>query len=290
MVGQAMNEVESLAPQAHEQGALEAEPASRTVVTFPAAPLPRRRVRIGQVDIDAVALDEALVVVEELVQGQRGGMIFTPNVDHIVQVSEDPRLRAAYAEADLSLVDGVPVMWAARALGSPLPEKISGSDFVRPLVARAAERGWGIYFLGGRPGVAAKAQEVLEREFPKVRIVGVSSPDIDLTKSVSEQSDILEPVRAARPHLLFLALGAPKQEIFAQRIRELVNPAVILGVGASLDFVAGEAKRSPQWVSAIGLEWLHRLAQEPRRLWRRYLLRDPKFLAIVLRQAFARGR
>jgi N-acetylglucosaminyldiphosphoundecaprenol N-acetyl-beta-D-mannosaminyltransferase len=129
---------------------------------------------------------------------------------------------------------------------------------------------------------------VLEREFPTVRIVGVSSPDIDLSKDAAESSDAIEAVRAAKPDLLFLALGAPKQEIWGLRIREAVAPAVIVGVGASLDFVAGEVKRAPRWVSQIGFEWLYRLAREPRRLWRRYLLRDPKFLAIVVRQAISR--
>jgi len=253
------------------------------------APTVRRRVRIGPVDIDAIGLHEAIDAIEELVSLRRGGMVFTPNVDHVVLAEENPLLRAAYAEADLSLVDGVPVMWAARALGSPLPEKVSGSDLVRPLVVRAAERGWRIYFLGGRPGVAAKAKEILERELPSVRIVGVSSPDIDLSKDVSEQSDIIAAVRAAQPDLLFLALGAPKQEIWGLRIRDAVAPAVILGVGATLDFVAGEAKRAPGWVSSVGFEWLYRLAQEPRRLWRRYLLRDPRFLAIVVRQVISRG-
>jgi N-acetylglucosaminyldiphosphoundecaprenol N-acetyl-beta-D-mannosaminyltransferase len=258
------------------------------------APSPRRatperpRVRIGPLDIDALGLDEAVDAIEDLVARRRGGMVFTPNVDHVVLAEENPLLRQAYAEADLSLVDGVPVLWAARALGSPLPEKVSGSDLVRPLVARAAERGWGVYFLGGRPGVGAKAKAVLEREYPGVRIVGVSSPDIDLSKDVAEQGEAIDAVRAAKPDLLFLALGAPKQEIWGHRIREAVAPAVILGVGATLDFVAGEAKRAPPWMSAVGFEWLFRLAQEPRRLWRRYLVRDPKFLAIVVRQAIAR--
>jgi N-acetylglucosaminyldiphosphoundecaprenol N-acetyl-beta-D-mannosaminyltransferase len=253
----------------------------------PAAPA-RHRVRIGRLDIDILKLDEAVDAIGELVARRRGGLVFTPNVDHVVLVDDNAALREAYTEADLSLVDGVPVMWAARALGSPLPEKVSGSDLVRPLVARAAERGWGIYFLGGRPGVASKAKEVLEREFPTVRIVGVSSPDIDLAKDVTESRDAIEAVRAAKPDLLFLALGAPKQEIWGLRIREAVAPAVIVGVGASLDFVAGEVKRAPRWVSQIGFEWLYRLAREPRRLWRRYLLRDPKFLAIVVRQAMSR--
>jgi N-acetylglucosaminyldiphosphoundecaprenol N-acetyl-beta-D-mannosaminyltransferase len=252
--------------------------------------LARRRVKIGSVSIDALAFGEAIDAIEDLVTRGKGGMVFTPNVDHIVIAEEDPRFRAAYAEADLALVDGTPVLWAARLLGSPLPEKISGSDLIRPLAERAAQRGWRLYFLGGQPGVAAQAKEILEREYPGLRVVGTSAPMIDLSRDISEQRDVVDAIREAMPDLLFLALGAPKQEIFAHRVRGLLGPVVMLGIGASLDFVTGTAKRSPSWMSAVGLEWIYRLAQEPERLWKRYLLRDPKFLPILLQEARSRLR
>ena len=238
--------------------------------------------------IDSLGFEQALDAVEALVSRGEGGVVFTPNVDHVVLAEEDAAFRDAYAAADLSLVDGAAVLWAARALGSPLPEKISGSDLLRPLVVRATERGWRVYLLGAAPGVAARAKEILEQDHPGLQVVGTSSPEITLGMSDEAVSAALEPVRASCPHLLFLALGAPKQEIWAHRIRDSVRPAVILGVGASLDFVAGTAKRAPRWVSEAGFEWLYRLVHEPRRLWRRYLVRDPKFLSIVLREARAR--
>ena len=214
--------------------------------------------------------------------------MFTPNVDHVVLADEDARMRQAYSATDLSLVDGMPVLWAAKALGVPLPQKISGSDLLLPLIERAAQSGWRVYFLGGREGVAESAKEILERDYPGLRVVGTSSPMIDLDATPSDQKDIVAAVQAARPHLLFLALGAPKQEIWAHRIRELVRPAVIVCVGASLDFVAGVVRRAPRWMSENGLEWLFRLAQEPRRMSQRYLVRDPKFVAIVGRQWWRR--
>jgi N-acetylglucosaminyldiphosphoundecaprenol N-acetyl-beta-D-mannosaminyltransferase len=247
-----------------------------------------RRVKIGLISIDPLTFGQAIDSVEELVARGKGGMVFTPNVDHFVLAEEDPRFRAAYESADLSLVDGTPVRWAASLLGSPLPEKISGSDLIRPLAARAAARGWRVYLLGGRPGVATKSKEILERDYPGLKIVGTSSPVVDLSKDLSEQEDVLDAIRAANPHLLFLALGSPKQEIWAHRIRDVVGSAVMIGIGAGLDFVAGAAKRSPGWISAIGFEWLYRLSHEPDRLWRRYLLRDPKFLAVLLKEARAR--
>ncbi|MDP9001839.1 MAG: WecB/TagA/CpsF family glycosyltransferase [Myxococcota bacterium] len=243
----------------------------------------RPRVRIGCVYIDALRFNEAIDAIAALVDRGEGGMVFTPNVDHVVLAEHDAGFRAAYRVADLSLADGVPVVWASWLLKTPLPEKVSGSDLIEPLMARAVERGWRVYFLGAADGVAARAKEILERDHPGLQIVGTSSPSIDLATDISAHENVLAAVRAARPHLLFLALGAPKQELWAHRIREIVRPSVILGIGASLDFIAGVTKRSPRWVSTAGFEWLYRLANEPRRLWKRYLLRDPKFLAIVLR-------
>jgi N-acetylglucosaminyldiphosphoundecaprenol N-acetyl-beta-D-mannosaminyltransferase len=263
------------------------QPLSRTEVVSPDSP-PRRRVKIGTIAIDALALDQAVDAIEDLVARGNGGMVFTPNVDHIVVAEDDATFRAAYQAADIALVDGTPVMWAARLLGTPLPEKVSGSDLVRPLAARAARCGWRVYLLGGRPGVAVRAKEILERDYPDLQIVGTSSPTIDLSKSIAEQKDVIDAIRATEPDLLFLALGAPKQEIFAHRIRGLVGPVVMLGIGASLDFVTGAARRSPAWMSAIGLEWVYRFAQEPDRLWRRYLLRDPRFLIVFARDARSR--
>jgi N-acetylglucosaminyldiphosphoundecaprenol N-acetyl-beta-D-mannosaminyltransferase len=253
-----------------------------------AAASPSRRVKIGLIAIDALEFDEAVDAIEGLVGRRQGGTVFTPNVDHFLLAEDEPDFRVAYEETDLSLVDGTPVMWAASLLGSPLPAKISGSDLIRPLSARAAARGWRVYLLGGRPGIAAQAKEILEREYPGLQIVGTSSPMVDLSKDVSEQEDVLEAVRAARPDLLFLALGSPKQEIWAHRIRGRVGPAVMVGIGATLDFVTGAASRSPPWMSAAGLEWVYRLAHEPQRLWRRYLLRDPRFLAVLAREALSR--
>lgn len=256
-----------------------------------AVPSPERgrRVRIGRVAIDALRFDEAIDAIEGLVARGRGGMVFTPNVDHIVLAEDDARLRAAYEAADLALVDGLPVLWASRALGAPLPEKISGSDLLRPLVARAAARGWRVYLLGTTPEVAARATETLEREHPGLQVVGTSSPRIDLSTDADHRA-LIEAVKTARPDLVFLALGAPKQEIFAHHVRDAVRPAVLLGLGASLDFVAGAVRRAPPWMSRLGFEWLYRLASEPRRLWRRYLLRDPRFFAILLREMSVRRR
>jgi N-acetylglucosaminyldiphosphoundecaprenol N-acetyl-beta-D-mannosaminyltransferase len=241
----------------------------------------RTRVRIGHVWIDALGFAEALTEIEQLVAAGRGGAVFTPNVDHVVTAEDDEAFRAAYAAASLSLADGQPLIWASRLLGTPLPAKISGSDLVLPLMDFAGRRGWRVYLLGGRPGAAAAAAERFQRELG-VEIAGVDTPSIDLARE-SQDDAITERIRGARAHLVLVALGAPKQELWIHRVRERIRPAVAIGVGATLDFIAGHVRRAPAWMSRHGLEWLFRLSQEPRRLARRYLLKDPRFVVVLAR-------
>lgn len=246
-----------------------------------------QRYRIGNLPVDAVDLEGALDVIERLVAAGQGGTVFTPNVDHVVLAQHDVRLRAAYDAVSLSLVDGTPVLWASRLLGTPVPEKVSGSDLVAPLLGRAAAKGWRVYFLGGDPGVAERAKAEILRQLPTLQIVGIDSPRIQVD---NVEPEIIARVRAARPDIVLVALGAPKQEIFSHEQREALKPAVLLGVGASLDFIAGTKTRAPRWMSQAGLEWLYRMAQEPKRLASRYLLRDPEFVAILARQLVERRR
>lgn len=237
-----------------------------------------------------LTLATALDRVEELVAAREGGAVFTPNVDHVVVAGENRRLREAYARSSLSLADGMPLVWASRVLGTPLPEKVSGSDFVGPLLQRAAQHGWRVYFLGGAPGVAALARDRMLERLPGLRIVGVDSPRIDVDEPPDQREKVLERLRAADADLVLVALGAPKQEIWIDQVRNALRPAVLLGVGASLDFLAGTIPRAPRWMSVSGLEWLYRLGREPGRLWRRYLLRDPEFLLVVASEVRRRRR
>ena len=246
------------------------------------APIPR--IRIGSLPVDSVSFARALDAIDELVQGKQGGTVFTPNVDHVVQAEHDPRFRAAYSDVSLSLVDGVPLMWASRWLKTPLPEKISGSDLVLPLMQRAADRGYRVYFLGGAAGAAQLAKQKLLERMPSLQIVGIDDARIDVNAPAEVQRPILDRIAAAKPDLLLVALGAPKQEIWSHEQRAHFAGAVVVGVGASLDFIAGAVRRAPRWMSNAGLEWLYRLLQEPRRLAGRYLLRDPQFFRIVARQ------
>ncbi len=244
----------------------------------------RARLRLGHVPIDAVTFAGALDAIDALVAAGRGGVVFTPNVDHVVLAERDERFRAAYDTADLSLADGQPLVWSSRLLGAPLPEKVSGSDLLLPLMDLAAARAWRVFLLGAGPGVAEAAAERLRRE-RGVDVVGTAAPFVRAGPGEADpEGDAAAlAIQRARPHLVLVAFGAPKQELWMHRRREALAPAVLLGIGASLDFVAGRARRAPRWVSRAGLEWLWRLVREPRRLWRRYLVDDPRFLAVLWR-------
>jgi N-acetylglucosaminyldiphosphoundecaprenol N-acetyl-beta-D-mannosaminyltransferase len=250
---------------------------------------PRRFLQLGPVRIDSVTQGEALDAVEELIVKRRGGAVFTPNVDHVMIAHEDPRLQLAYARADLSIADGMPIVWASHLLRAPIPERVAGSDFVPLLLARAAVRGWSVYLLGGAPGVGEMARQRLGKRLPDLKIVGVDSPRFDLNEPPGCQVQVVERVRVARPDLVLVAFGAPKQEIWIDRTRDDLRPAVLLGVGASLDFLAGTVPRAPRWMARSGLEWLFRLSREPRRLSYRYLVRDPKFLLVLGRALLKAG-
>ncbi len=241
----------------------------------------RQRIRVGSVPIDCVTFDQALDAIEDLVALRQGGSVFTPNINHIVQCSDSPAFRAAYEAATLSLADGMFVVWASRLLGTPVPAKVSGSDIVVPLAERAGARGWRIVLLGGADGVAKAAALRLANIVPNIQVVATLSPNIDLREPPASRESLVRALRDASPDLIFVALGAPKQELFIAEVQSALRPAVLLGIGASLDFLAGTARRAPAWMSKCGLEWAYRLAREPRRMWRRYLVRDPRFVWIL---------
>ncbi len=244
------------------------------------------RVRFGEIWIDAVDMDGALAAIERLVDRRAGGAVFTPNVDHIVVADRLSSFREAYARADLVLCDGVPLLWCSGLLGVQLPAKVSGSDLFLPLMGLAARRSLRVYLLGGGDGVAKEAARRLQEEHG-VAIAGWSCPRIGLT-GAPEEEEIVAGMAAARPDILLVCLGTPKGELFVDRVRDRLRPAVAFSMGASLDFYVGRVRRAPRWMQRMGLEWLFRLLQEPQRLARRYLVEDLRFLAILLQTLLRR--
>ncbi len=201
--------------------------------------------------------------------------VVTPNVDHAVMFQEHAGLREAYADASLVLVDGFPVLMAAKLLRRDIPERVPGSDLVPTLFTTVNSlpeaKKLRVYLLGAAPGVAEEAAKKIGVRWPAIDIVGTYSPPLGFEKDDQENESILARITAAKPDILILGLGAPKQELWMHRYRDQIAAPVALCVGATIDFLAGEKPRAPAWMRRVGLEWLHRLGSEPRRLAKRYL-------------------
>jgi len=242
-----------------------------------------KRIQFGKVHAHYLTMAEAVEAVVMRAKDKKGGFVVTPNVDHIVMAEKNEALQRAYADAALSLADGKPLIWMSRLAGFPLPEKVSGSDLIRPLLRRAAEEGLSVYFLGSAPGVGATAAAVLCQEIPALKVAGIDAPPPGFEKDPEQEKSAREKMLGSAPDIVLFALGAPKQELLMHRWQTGGSGPMMLGIGAGLDFIAGKVKRSPPWMSQAGLEWLYRLSQDPKRLARRYLIQDPQVIPVFYR-------
>lgn len=212
-------------------------------------------------------------------------VVVTPNVDHTVLLEENEGLQDAYRNASLILADGHPIVWASKLLGKALPERVPGSELVPRLFdSFDADGELKVFLLGAAEGVGAIAAENMAKQWPRVKVVGVYSPPMGFEKKDEESETILEKVAQAQPDLIVLGLGAPKQEIWANNYRERLDSKAILCVGATIDFLAGEQQRAPEWIQNIGMEWFHRMCTNPKRLVKRYAKDAWVFPQLVLRQ------
>jgi N-acetylglucosaminyldiphosphoundecaprenol N-acetyl-beta-D-mannosaminyltransferase len=224
------------------------------------------------VPVDNLTMDETLAKLERFIEiGRATGkahQVATINLDFITNALGDPELMALLQMADLNMPDGMPVVWSARLLGVPIQERVAGVDTVLCLAERAAQKGYSLYLLGAAPGVAARAAEILRYKYPGLKIAGVSSPTIPSV--CATDPSVIEQIKAARPDILLVAFGNPKQEKWIGEYSNQLQVPVMIGVGGTLDFISGEKLRAPRWMHHTGWEWAFRLAQEPKRLWRRY--------------------
>lgn len=243
------------------------------------------RMKFLNTQIDNITFDEALENVNKFVNSGQYNYIVTPNVDHIVQLEQNQNLRAAYKNAALVLTDGQPLIWIAKLLQQPITEKISGSDFFPAVAQLSAKKGYRVFLLGAAKGVAEVAKSKLEEKFPGLVISGVYSPPIGFEDSEKELKKIETIINESQTDILAVGLGAPKQEIFLYNcfINKALNVSLAMGIGATIDFEAGQIKRAPNWMSRNGLEWTYRLLKEPRRMYKRYWNDVKKIIPIVIK-------
>lgn len=221
---------------------------------------------------------------------QNGSWVITANLDHLRRYVREPAPRRLMNEASLVCADGAPLVWASRLQGGvALPERVAGSSMVWSVCQKAAEQDVPLFLLGGEPGVAGAAERVLVQRYPGLRVVGTLCPEIGFERSPETLQAIERAVTEANPGVVLVALGFPKQDLLIERLRTVYPAASYIGVGISLGFIAGQVKRAPVVLQRAGLEWVHRLVQEPARLGRRYLLEGIPF-AVRLFASCAKNR
>lgn len=239
------------------------------------------RIKFMNTDIDNLTMAETLNEIEKLIQKKNCSYVVTPNVDHIVRLEKDEELQKVYKNASLILTDGKPLIWISKWYKTPIKEKISGSDLFPRVCQLAANKNYTMYLLGAAEGVADTAARNLMKKYPGLNIVGTYSPPFGFEKNEQEMNKIKTQIQEVHPDILIVGLGCPKQEKFMYYHCKELGVPISFGLGASIDFEAGNIKRAPKWMSNHGLEWLYRFSKEPKRLFKRYFVDDLKIIQVA---------
>lgn len=241
---------------------------------------------MSKVQILNVSLDNFSQL--EFLQKLKSGIVFTPNVDHLITLQTDRDFANAYKSATYKVCDSKILFYVSRLLGSPIKEKISGSDFFPAFYEyHKNNENIKIFLLGAGEGVALEAQNNINAKVGRRIVVGAHSPSFGFEKNEAECQRIIEIINQSGATVLAIGVGSPKQEKFICKYKDqLTNIKIFLAIGATIDFEAGNVKRAPKWMSELGIEWFYRLLAEPKRLWKRYLMRGPSFFWLVLKQKF----
>jgi len=238
------------------------------------------RIKILSWPVDNLSLEEALQKTEEFIRSRKPHQHVAINVDKIIKMRRDPQFRKTVTSCDLITVDGQPLIWVSKLLGQPIKERFGGLDIMNGLIPRAADKGYRIYFLGAKDEVIKKVVEYYKLKFSSLKIAGWHNG----YWGTKEEEKIVSEIKNAKPHILFVAISSPKKEAFLQKYLGKMNVPFVMGVGGAFDIIAGVTKRAPKWMQRCSLEWLFRLHQEPRRLWKRYLVEDPIFVLMVAKE------
>lgn len=233
--------------------------------------------------VNNLTMSETIDAVEELIKSEKKSYVVAINVDVVIKIENDPYLKKIVDNADMVLVDGKPLVWISNFYGKPLKAKISGSDLVPLLCEEASKKQYSIFIIGGKEGVSGQAKQNLEKRLPGIRIVGTYAPTYGFEKNDAELNKINTLLSEAKPDLLIACFGCPKQEKWIFENISKYDAKVSICAGATVDFLAGNIKRAPRWMSEHGLEWLYRFLQEPKRMFKRYFIDDMKIFRLILK-------
>lgn len=235
------------------------------------------------INVNNLTLTETADAIAHFIEEKRKAYVVEVNTDVMIKIEEDAYLRQITNEADLVLVDGQPLVWVAKMYKQPVKEKVSGSDLSLELCRRAAEKGHTLFILGGKDGIAEQAKQRLETQYPGLQVVGTCAPPFGFEKDEKELARIREMISAVRPDIVLACLGCPKQEKWIYENYRDIDAGVFLCAGATVDFLAGNVRRAPAWISRIGMEWFYRFLKEPKRLFKRYFVDDMKIIGLILK-------
>jgi N-acetylglucosaminyldiphosphoundecaprenol N-acetyl-beta-D-mannosaminyltransferase len=241
-----------------------------------------RRVRVMGARIAAITEADAVQTIVDAAADGRGHWTITANLDHIRRYRSDAVAKGLMDDADLVVADGMPLIWASRLAGKPLPQRVAGSRMIWSICEAARARGQSIFLLGGDPGVAERAAEILTGSYPDIHIAGTACPPIGFQHDRRELERIRRALAEAMPDIVFVALGFPKQDLLIRSLRQSLPRASLVGVGISLSYVTKDVSPAPDWACRMGLEWAYRLSQEPIRLVRRYVVDGMPFAALMM--------
>ncbi len=231
--------------------------------------------------VNNVDMDETVDMIEGFIAHKKKAYVVPVNVDVIMKIEQDRQLKKVVDDADLTLVDGKPLIWISNLYKKPIKAKVSGSDLIPSLCKLSMQKGYSLFIIGGKEGVAEKAKINLEKRLPGIRINGTYAPPLGFEEDPDEIKKINDMISESHPDLLIACFGCPKQEKWIYENHQKYNAYVSICAGATVDFLAGDIKRAPSWMSMYGLEWLYRFLQEPKRLFRRYFIDDIKILRLI---------
>jgi len=255
------------------------------IVDAPGAAAPAMpRVNIGSIDIDMYS-QVALVdeVLHHALYGNHTRQVVTANAQFYVLAEKSRRFRDCLRDAHYICADGMPIVWACNTFTEGMVPRIAGVDLIEKMCRFGASHGLQVFLLGGRPEAASMTAKVLLEKYPGIQIAGVNCPLYGFERRPDTLQPVLDHIADARPHVLFVGLGAPKQEFFIHHHIKPLRVPLAIGIGGSFEILSGKLNRAPMWMQSSGLEWFYRLVQEPQRLWRRYLIGNLEFLWSVTR-------
>ncbi len=241
------------------------------------------RVNVLGVGISAINMEDALYVIERWIESRAQHYVCVTPVHSVMECQNNPELRKIFNRSGLTTPDGMPLVWLSRLAGFPHVSRVYGPDLMLAACKMSVGKRYRHFLYGGSEGIADTLAAILSDRFPGLEIVGACSPPFR-TLSPDEEKQVIQGINAAKPDIVWVGLGAPKQERWMANMMGRLHAPVLIGVGAAFDFLSGQKKQAPRWMQSAGLEWLFRLATEPGRLWRRYLIDNPLFVCLTILQ------